>query len=91
MIAQGERWDWLPELIQTVQRRNDLGIIAPTYTHKIAVIFVMLLREISGSDTASSAGVTQTQKNTWRVYFGVFKQTLESFSAGNWDGGNRHC
>jgi hypothetical protein len=83
-IDQGETWDWLPELIQTVQVRKDLGTISPVDTHRIGMIFVTTLNEVTGTDTVSSVDVTQTQKNTWRVYFGVFRQTLESFSGGNW-------
>ncbi|MBI4429415.1 MAG: T9SS type A sorting domain-containing protein [Ignavibacteriales bacterium] len=83
-INQGDTWDWLPELIQTVMVRRDLGNIQPADTHKIAMIFVTELNEITSSGTVSAPDVTAGQKDNWHVYFGVFRKTLESFSNGQW-------
>lgn len=83
-INQGETWDWLPELIQTVMVRRDLGNIMPADTHKIGMIFVTQLNEVTGTGTVSASDVTPAQKEKWRVYFGVFQKTLESFSNGQW-------
>ena len=83
-IDQGSQWDWLPDLIQTVTVRKNLGAITPADTHKIAALFITERLEITNGDTVSSSDVTSTQKDRWRIYFGVLRQTLESFSNGSW-------
>ena len=83
-IYEGSTWDWLPDLIETVQIRKDLGAITPADTHKIKVIIVVELNEIAGTDTTTTVDTTPAQKKTWKIYFDVFRETIESFSAGRW-------
>ncbi|HEX9614695.1 MAG TPA: T9SS type A sorting domain-containing protein [Bacteroidota bacterium] len=75
---------WLADLIGTVLIRKDLGSIAPPDTHKIGAIFVTEFHADSGSGPVMFPDVTSEQKAVWLVYFGVFRQTLESFSGGAW-------
>ena len=84
-ISNGSTWDWLPELIETVEARQDLGEISPVDIHHIGVIFVTELNEIQEDGTIiSSEDVTAEQKEEWLVNFYLMKQVIESFSAGNW-------
>ena len=83
-IDEGAAWTWLPDLIETVEIRRELGAISPPDTHNILVIFIEELNEISGTDTLTSIDVTAEQKANWKINFNVFRQTLESFSAGKW-------
>ena len=75
---------WLADLIGTVLIRQDLGPISPPDTHKIGAIFVTELYADSGSGPFLFPDVTPEQKAVWQVYFGVFRQTMESFSGGAW-------
>ena len=83
-IDEGSTWTWLPDLIETVEIRRDLGAITPPDTHNIMVINIVELNEISGTDTLTAADVTAEQKADWKIYLDVFRQTLESFSDGKW-------
>ncbi len=84
-IDEGSDWDWLPEIIETVEKRMELGDISPEHVHRIGVIFVVE-REVVQSDESSEVfvDVTEEQKLEWLVNFNVMAQVIESFSDGGW-------
>ena len=80
----GSTWDWLPELIETVEKRKVMGEISPENVHQVGLIFVTqrTIHKADGS-TEIVPDVTQEQKAQWDVYFKMLARVLETFSDGN--------
>ena len=82
---QGSRWDWLPELIETVEARSRLGVIAPADTHRIGIIWVTDIHRVrSDGSRAHQRDVTEEQKVLWRIQLGAIRATIEAFTEGRW-------
>jgi hypothetical protein len=75
-IRMGKVENWVPELIATVERRRELGAIAPADTHKVGVIFIRRI--------GNRADVTDEQKAQWRTYLASLSRVMETFSSGGW-------
>lgn len=84
-ITQGSTWSWLPEIIETVEKRKLLGSIIPKDTHFIGAIFVTernIIKDTGGVEKL--VDVTPEQKEKWHIIFNLTKQVIQSFSDGNW-------
>ncbi len=46
---EGYKWAWLPEMIETVEKRKKLGKIKPEYTQNICVIYVTQINYLKKS------------------------------------------
>lgn len=46
-IDNGNDWEWMPEMIETVIQRKNLGVITPEVTQNIMTVFVIELNEIT--------------------------------------------
>lgn len=82
---RGRPWDWLPEIIETVEARRRLGVIAPADTHRVGIVWVTdIYRVRTDGSRAHQRDVTEEQKALWRIELGAFRATIEAFSQGRW-------
>ena len=82
-IDAGNTWDWMPEMIQTVNLRKSLGNITPGDTHRILSIFVVELNQITDSGIVTETDISPEKINEWVIVFGVMKKTIEAWSNGD--------
>ena len=90
--AYGVEWDWLPELIETVEHRKALGTITPQYTQKILIQFYTEVRflDAEGRIVRTIPDVTDELKRDQNfadcsLFSDLFFQMhLRQRLAGNW-------
>ena len=84
-LDEGSTWSWLPELIETVEKRKSMGNINPESIHQVGFIFVtqLTIHKADGS-VEVLPDVTPEQKAEWDIYFKMLGKVLETFSDGNW-------
>jgi len=81
-IDGGNDWAWLPEMIETVQRRKELGSIEPADTQRIIAIFMTEINELTDSGFIQYEDMTPDKKTEWVIVFGVMQKTIESWCNG---------
>ena len=82
---RGRPWDWVPEIIQTIEARRRLGTIAPRDTHRVGIIWVTdIYRVRFDGSRVRQRDVIEERKASWRIELGAMRATLEAFSQGRW-------